>query len=438
MPYAIDLFCGAGGCSEGLIQAGFHILFSSDISDMVEKTYVHRHEQLGLIQGKNTWFERADIRDLTGQIIRERIATLEIFKGKDVPEIDLMIGGPSCQGFSRAGRRDKNDPRNMLFGEYVRVINQIRPKYIVLENVEGFMDMQFIGYEGITGIKYPDGSITPDLLRNELKEIGYDTLEPRILNAADYGVPQRRRRVIFIGFRKGEKIPNYPEPTTPHKHLTLKEAIGDLIIDDRLRKEVNSRKSRYQSESKKGRTPGIDGRPLPLNGDLTCTKLPNATPIVTERFSLFLPGESGTNLRKRIKESGIDLRNVPLLVDLCSEKLSWSKTEVISNFANAKVDDNAIDVLLTKKNIRQRWDGTQPSATIVSIADDYISPWEDRTFSVREMARCQSFDDSFEFIGKVTTGGLNRRYEIPQYTQVGNAVPPLLAKAVAEEIKKVL
>ena len=136
MAYAIDLFCGAGGCSEGLIQAGFHILFSSDISDMVEVTYKHRHEQLGLIQGKNTWFERSDIKNLTGKIIEDRIAALEIFKDKTVPEIDLMIGGPSCQGFSRAGRRDKSDPRNMLFGEYVRVINEVRPKYIVLENVE--------------------------------------------------------------------------------------------------------------------------------------------------------------------------------------------------------------------------------------------------------------------------------------------------------------
>ena len=135
--YAVDLLCGAGGCSEGLIQAGFHILFSSDISDMVEKTYVHRHEQLGLIQGKNTWFERADIRNLTGETIHKRIASLEIFKGKKMPQIDLMIGGPSCQGFSRAGRRDVNDPRNMLFGEYVRVINEIKPRYIVLENVEG-------------------------------------------------------------------------------------------------------------------------------------------------------------------------------------------------------------------------------------------------------------------------------------------------------------
>lgn len=82
MPYAIDLFCGAGGCSEGLIQAGFHIVFSSDISDMVELTYRNRHEQLGLIQGKNTWFERSDIRNLTGDIIKNRIKNLDIFKEK--------------------------------------------------------------------------------------------------------------------------------------------------------------------------------------------------------------------------------------------------------------------------------------------------------------------------------------------------------------------
>ena len=96
MPFAIDLFCGAGGCSEGLIQAGFHILFSSDISDMVELTYRNRHKQLGLIQGVNTWFERADIRDLTGEDIRRHIEELEIFRDGQVPDIDLMIGGPSC------------------------------------------------------------------------------------------------------------------------------------------------------------------------------------------------------------------------------------------------------------------------------------------------------------------------------------------------------
>lgn len=437
MAYAIDLFCGAGGCSEGLIQAGFQILFSSDISEMAEVTYRHRHEQLGLIQGENTWFERSDIKNLTGERIKEAISSLEIFRGKRYPEIDLMIGGPSCQGFSRAGRRDKSDPRNMLFGEYVRVISEVKPKYIVLENVEGFVDMQFIGYVGITGIKYPDGSVTPDILRSELKEIGYDTLEPRILNAADYGVPQRRNRVIFIGYKKGLTAPKYPMPTTPDKHLTLLDAIGDLIVDKKIRTKVSPVLTNYQKESKEGRTPRVDGKPIAAEEEKN-TELSNLTDVVRERFSLFNEGETGATLKKRVMEEGIDISDKPALITMCSEKLNIPKDEVVSLFKSGKATKEEAEILLTKKNIRQRWSADQPSATIMTIADDYISPWEDRTFSVREMARCQSFDDSFEFLGKRTTGGLRRRVEIPQYTQVGNAVPPLLAKAICLEIMKVL
>ena len=438
MAYAIDLFCGAGGCSEGLIQAGFDILFSSDISDMVEKTYRHRHEQLGLIQGYNTWFERSDIRNLTGEKIKESIKNLEWFNNgeRELPkQIDLIIGGPSCQGFSRAGKRNKNDPRNMLFGEYVRVISEVKPRYIVLENVEGFMDMQFLGYVGITGIKYPDGSVTPDILRNELKEIGYNTLQPKVLNAADFGVPQRRHRAIFIGYKEGEKAPEYPEPTTPN-HITLQEAIGDLVKNSNANPDYKL--SQYQIDSKNGRTPGKDGKPIPVSNNITCTEVSNITDIVEERFSLFNQGESGTNLRKRVLAEGIDLSDKPALVNMCCEKLLLSRDEVIELYKSKNISTEQLDVLLTKKNMRQRWDPNQPSATVVSIADDYISPWESRTFSVRELARCQSFDDSFEFLGKRTTGGLLRRTEIPQYTQVGNAVPPLLAKAIALEIMKKL
>lgn len=438
MPYAIDLFCGAGGCSEGLIQAGFHILFSSDISDMVEVTYKNRHEQLGLIQGVNTWFERSDIRDLTSADICKHISNLKIFEGKEMPEIDLMIGGPSCQGFSRAGRRDKSDPRNMLFGEYVRVVNEIRPKYIVLENVEGFVDMQFRGYKGITGIEYPDGSVTPDILRSELNEIGYKTLEPRILNAADYGVPQRRNRIIFIGYRKGLIEPKYPEPTvTPEEYVTLEEAIGDLITDTKIKKTVNKKPSQFQIDSIKGRTPGIDGKPIPAKKKMNI-ELSRQTDIVRERFTLFRQGETGTNLKKRVVDEGIDISDKPALMELCCNHFQMEKDDVIELFKKPGATKEQVNVLLTKKNIRQRFSPDLPSATVVTIADDYISPWEPRTFSVREMARCQSFDDSFEFLGKRTTGGLLRRKEVPQYTQVGNAVPPLLARAVALEIKKVL
>ncbi len=437
-PVAIDLFCGAGGCSEGLIQAGFQILFSSDISEMVEITYCHRHEQLGLIQGKNTWFERSDIRDLTGEIIKQRIANLEIMQGKDFPDIDLIIGGPSCQGFSRAGRRDKSDPRNMLFGEYVRIISEIRPKYIVLENVEGLVDMQFMGYIGITGIPYPDGSVTPSILRNELEEIGYHTLEPKILNAADYGVPQRRNRIIFMGYRDGMPAPSYPEPIlSPTEYITLKEAIGDLISSDAIKNVVNSKFTQYQIDSINGRTPSVDGKTIVARRTLNI-ELPHQTPTVVERFELFREGETGTELKKRILENGIDLTNKRALVRLCADSFEMSEDAIIDLFKNARATIEQVEVLLTKKNVRQRWSANQPAATVVTIPDDYISPWDARTFSVREMARCQSFDDSFEFLGKRTTGGLRRRVEIPQYTQVGNAVPPLLAKAIVSEIKKLL
>lgn len=439
MPYAIDLFCGAGGCSEGLIQAGFHILFSSDISEMVEVTYKNRHKQLGLIQGKNTWFERADIRNLTGERIHECIKSLEIFEGQKIPEIDLMIGGPSCQGFSRAGRRDKADPRNMLFGEYVRVINEIKPKYIVLENVEGFADMQFIGYKGITGIEYPDGSVTPDILKSELNEIGYDSLAPRIMNAADFGVPQRRNRIIFIGYRKGLTAPNYPEPiVSSENHLTLVDAIGDLISVSKIRKKVCPTYTQYQLDSINGRTPDINGKPIHSNNIIKNNEYSKCTTVVEERFSLFKEGETGTSIKKRVMEVGVDISKKPALIELCSKGLGLTEEETVKKYKKGNLSKEDAELLLTKKNIRQRWRGNQPSATVVTIADDYISPWESRTFSVREMARLQSFDDSFEFLGKRTTGGLKRRVEVPQFTQVGNAVPPLLAKAVVQEIKRVL
>ena len=434
--YAIDLFCGAGGCSEGLIQAGFHILFSSDISPMVEITYTNRHKQLGLIQGENTFFQRADIRELTGEDIFKAISSSKIFEGRKLPEIDLIIGGPSCQGFSRAGRRDKSDPRNMLFGEYVRVISQIRPKYIVLENVEGFMDMQFIGYTGLGGKVYPDGSVTPDILASELREIGYNTLEPRILNAADYGVPQRRNRVIFIGYRDDVQEPSYPLPThTPDEYISIKEAISDLIGNNAKGEKMIL--SPYQQDSINGRTPDINGKPIKAD-EYKNIEQSAMTEVVRERFSLFRQGETGTMLKQRVMTDGIDISKKPALIKLCVDKTYLSAEQIVDSFKEATVSDRIVNILLTKKNIRQRFDENKPSATVVTIADDYISPWEDRTFSVRELARCQSFDDSFEFLGKRTTGGLKRRVEVPQFTQVGNAVPPLLAKAIALEIKKCL
>ena len=424
----IDLFCGAGGMSEGILQAGMNILFSSDINADVEKTYTNRHHQLGYKQGEDTYFFRSDIRELTGKIIMEKINSLKNLK-KKCNEIDAIFGGPPCQGFSRAGKRKKDDPRNLLFSEYLRIINEIKPRYVVMENVVGLIDMKFFGYIGVDNEKYQDGITTPEILTKEFQKIGYK-VKYKILNALDYGVPQRRNRVIFLAYKIGEKEPNFP-PKNCIKEITVKEAISDLS------KNNKNEKTKYQIESILGRTPNKNGKALEsLDQKNIEQSLHNN--VIIERFSLYKEGENGSDLRKRIKTEGINLNGKTELLKLLSEKTKESFENIIKKFKTKKVTDDWIDILLTKKNMRSRFSSSQPAATVLTIADDYISPFENRTFTVRELARLQSFDDSFEFLGKRTTGGLRRRVEVPQYTQVGNAVPPLLSKAIAQEIKKSL
>lgn len=437
MPYAIDLFCGAGGMSEGILQAGFKILFSSDINEAVQKTYMNRHKQLGLKQGFDTYYYRADIKDLTGEFIKEKISTLELFKNQPVPDIDVIFGGPPCQGFSRAGKRNPNDPRNMLFKEYLRVIDELQPKYVVLENVGGFADTCLYNFEGITGTIYEEECV-PDILNNEFDLINYSMLKPRLLNAADYGVPQSRNRMIIIAYKNGNKKPKYPKPThTENNRISLLEAIGDLINDEEVRSKYNPEFTEYQLDSINGRTPDINGNPI-ISSEYKNTEVSRHLPLIKERFSLFNEGESGSQVKKRIMEEGIDLSDKPYLLGYLSKKLKLTEEEIKNKFLKGDVNSNFVELLLTKKNMRRRLNGNEPSGTVLTIPDDYISPFENRTLTVRESARLQSFDDSFEFLGKRTTGGKRRRIEVPQYSQVGNAVPPLLAKAIAQELKKVL
>lgn len=442
-PIVIDLFCGAGGFSEGIIQAGFHIVFSSDLSTDVEKTYTNRHEQLGLIHGINTYFKRADIRELPSEYIKTAIEGLEMFKDREVPQIDVIFGGPPCQGFSRAGLRKKDDPRNKLFREYLRIVSDIKPKYVVMENVEGFMDTKLDGYVGLTGQEYPDHSLMPDILIEEFSLLGYHTLNPRILDASDYGVPQRRRRAIFIAYLDGQAVPEYPEPTTPDEEVkvSVADAISDLIVDSKLSEQNFNNLSEYQLASINGRTKSLDtDKPVNSNGIISNHELSNHNNLIQERFSLFMEGESSPMLKRRIKENGLKIMDYPHLLADCNKKLedTYTLEQIISGFLNPPVDDTLIETLLTKKNNRQRYNRKTASPTVVTLPDDFLTPFENRIPSVREMARLQSFDDSFVFLGKRTTGGSRRSIEVPQYTQVGNAIPPLLAKAIAIEIKKAL
>jgi DNA (cytosine-5)-methyltransferase 1 len=438
-PIAIDLFCGAGGMSEGILQAGFHIIFSSDINESVQTTYMNRHEQLGLIQGKNTHFELSDVRNLTKETIYSAISKLEDFDY--IPKIDAVFGGPPCQGFSRAGLRRKDDPRNLLFKEYLRVIDEIKPRYVVMENVEGFLDTYLQNYKGIKGKIYKNDELLSNILLEEFNEIGYTVSQPQVLDSSDFGVPQKRKRVIFIAHLQNEYRPIYPSPTSITKKVTVKDALSDLITDPLIKENIHYKDSSYQIASKTGRTKSIiRNQTIHSKGALFNHDLSKHDVMITERFSLYHRGETTVSLIKRLTEEGINLNEYPALLRECSIKMENQipTEEIVERFKSRNLTNDLMNALLTKKRSRYRLMDNSQSPTIVTMPDDYIHPYEDRILTVREMARLQSFDDSFIFLGKRTTGGLRRRVEVPQYTQVGNAVPPLLAKAIAIQIKKAI
>ncbi|WP_042476469.1 DNA (cytosine-5-)-methyltransferase [Bacillus ndiopicus] len=538
--YAIDLFCGAGGFSEGILQAGFHIVFSSDKSPYVQSTYMNRHEQLGLIQDNNTHFERSDINDLQGEFILESVNRLPYFTERNINfqqgDIDAIFGGPPCQGFSIAGRRDVNDPRNMLFREYLRIIEYIQPKYIVMENVTGFMSMQINpNFESFHGINYADNELISNVVRSEIERFGYNVLEPCILDSSEYGVPQKRQRVIFLAYREDMPPINYPIPTTPNpdEKITIAEALAGISMQTT---EVD-----YMNNSMNGRTPHFETN-IPIAHHVRQHNIEEAThsEIIRERFSLFNQGESVSTLKTRLrnlkisKQLVLNFNNYPNLLRETTFNINKNENmNILRNFLSERnitlenkhhvsiykkiikfwgfdinssrymtelkkaIDTTILDTatftellltarnnfntgitenhlihwfennepieftdiiqerfilgnrndmtwdelwnaLLTNKNTRSRLDANRPGPTMVTLPDDFIHPTLNKILNVREMARIQSFDDSFEFLGKRTTGGTKRTEEVPQFTQVGNAVPPLMAAAIANEVAKAL
>ena len=387
-PVVLDIFCGAGGMSEGFIQAGFNVSFASDINKTAELTYVNRHKQLGY----PVKFACMDIREFSQKDF------LKKFIGNT--KIDVVCGGPPCQGFSLAGKRSKDDPRNLLVKHYIQVISIVRPRYFVMENVEGILSFELDNFEGLNKDIYKN-ELVIDILKKEFDNIGYK-IKYKVLTASDYGVPQQRRRVVFLGFKKDEKkIPEFPQRNM--EKITVKESIGDLefLNDNEEEKKYKIKEfSTYQIESKKGRTPGADGKTIESK-ILTNHKASKHTELTKERFALLKQGETLKELLNRLSKED-------------KEKYA------------------------TRKNICRKIKENDLSPTVVTLPDDLVHYSKNRIMTVRELARLQSFDDSFEFLGKRTTGGKERKKELPQYTQVGNAVPPLLAKAVAEEIMKVL
>jgi DNA (cytosine-5)-methyltransferase 1 len=394
----LDLFSGAGGMAEGFIQAGFEIACATDYSKEAAVTYINRHKQLGY----NINYFNGDITTLTN----DRNKFRDFLSGNN---IDVVVGGPPCQGFSLSGKRSEDDFRNLLFLDFLKAIKMTKPNYFVMENVEGMLSYKFERIVGLDNQVYED--VFPQkVIENEALKMGY-FVKWKLLNAKDFGVPQFRPRVIFLGHRIRKlkngtyknlvHPPKFPEIQS--KIVTVEDAISDLNflknggISEKYDKRFGN-KSTYQINLKRGLTPKKDGDPIESTV-LFNHQASNHMEKTLERFKLLKEGESISLLMQRLSDGQL-------------EKYSTKK------FRCTK---------LNRKDV---------SPTVLTLPDDIVH-YDDknpRILTVRELARLQSFDDSFEFLGKRTTGGKRRKFETPQYTQVGNAVPPLFAKAIAQEI----
>lgn len=356
---AIDLFCGAGGLSEGFRQAGFHVLAGQDFDDVAGRTFAATHKEATFIGGPIQQVAPAQLLGAAG-----------IRKG----ELDVIVGGPPCQGYSVYNhQRGAQDPRAGLFREYLRIVEGILPRWLVMENVTGIMS--------IAG-----GAIVRQIFQ-EIEALGY-RVDMRVLKAEQFGVPQERRRVFFIATRTDAPI-LFPEPTHGpglEPFVTVWDAISDLPA---LRNGDTMIPRDYASRPQ-------NGYQAILRGD--CLKPFNHEPgrlarINEERMKHIPPGGSWRDIPRELLPTGM---------------LKAKRSDHTKRYGRPRKTDLSCTVL-TKCDIH--WGA-------------YIHPVEDRAFTVREAARLQSFPDFFEFQGSRTE----------QYVQVGNAVPPLLGRRVAESL----
>jgi DNA (cytosine-5)-methyltransferase 1 len=346
-PKVLDLFCGIGGLSLGLQRAGFDTAGGVDNWKDAAQTYEHNHA------GRRCLV--ADIATVSADDILE-------FFGVDATEIGLMAGGPPCQGFSTVGKREAADPRNKLWTHYLALVDCVRPPYVMIENVEGMVVMD-------------RGGVCARIVR-EFAKIGYHS-KWRLLRSSDHGVPQLRKRVIFLAWLDGLAEPEFPSPV-PHPPVTVAQAIFDLP-------------------------------PLAAGESRTTyTRKP------TTEFQKARRGEE-TRLRNH-EAAG----HPPRLVEILSH---------IPDGGNRKSIPDRLQPKSGFHNSYSRLASDKPAVAVTSNMRKPSSarathPTQHRGLTVREGLRLQTFDDSFEVLGSRTS----------QYLQVGNAVPPLLGEAIGEQL----
>jgi DNA (cytosine-5)-methyltransferase 1 len=392
MQYSVlDTFAGAGGFSLGFELAGAKVIGAIEMDSWACETFKFNHPNATVMQG--------DITTMSDEQISNSF-------GKFNP--DIVLGGPPCQGFSICNKNsgDPKDPRNSLFEEFIRVGRLLKPQVMIMENVPNLIKA-----------KTESKELVVDIIKTELRNLGYH-VEHRILEATDYGVPQIRKRLVVIATRKKMDNP-FPEKTHTtmsapdlleaglRKCPTLWEAISDLP-------EIEAREGSEEAEY--SMPPHNEYQQLLRKGanKLFNHKSMNHSKRLVERFASMNWGDSTSDVPDHLRP------------------LKRNSTE----FSEKAYDQN------NRRMHPERQCHTVPA----SFYANFVHPYKNRNFTAREGARIQSFPDWYVFKGKPTVvshkllhreGRLDEKH-LCQYNQIGNAVPPLMAKAIAENILKQL
>lgn len=393
----IDVFAGCGGLSLGLMQAGGTGLFAIEHDKFAFQTLHHN-----LLQSSAkyrfqwpSWLpeEPIDVLDILNTK-QEELASLR-------GHVDMLVGGPPCQGFSAAGRRDANDPRNLLVDAYLKLVHILSPSIVLIENVRGitadFNDESRPGEK----INYADQLIRA--LNDE-----YFTYS-KLLNTQEFGVPQRRTRLFIIALRRDAFAADLdPFAIIERFRHTLLRRKGFAALPVSSKSAISDLEIEHSGKRPSRDTPGFEeiGYTGPrtkyqtiMNQDhgespVSDTRLARHAPEIAERFQR--------------------------IIELCTH----------DGRLNTSISSELRESLGLKKRAIRVMDPDAPAPTVTSMPDDLIHYSEPRTLTVRENARLQSFPDWFAFQGKYTTGGHLRKKEVPRFTQVANAVPPLVAEAI--------
>ena len=403
IPSFIDVFAGCGGLSLGLMQAGWKGLFAvernEDAFSTLKNNLIDTQNELNFDWPE--WLPKTT-HDITTFVEKHAISLSALQNN-----VDMMVGGPPCQGFSTAGRRDPNDPRNQLTKSYLNLVKHIRPKIVLIENVRGIT----ANFDDETS---PDGKLNYAKWIIEALSKEYD-VKSELLDTSLFGVPQSRKRFFIIGYRKDL--------------LDADETFAPFQLIERSRKAF--------LESKMIKAPVVSKQAL---SDLEVAKMGLIESPDSKGYKAIKHAQPKTAYQKLMKAG--HKGPVP------DTRLARHKAHIVERFQeiidichaegrlNKTISQELKEHYGLKKRVIRVLDPKSPAPTITSMPDDLIHYSEPRALTVRENARLQSFPDWYAFRGRYTTGGERRKIDVPRFTQVANAVPPLAAEAIGGALLK--